>query len=375
MSATVAVASVPTLARLDKLRALLDEKQLDAILVSNPPNRSWLSGFFEDDHGPDESSGVLLVERTRARFLTGIVNVPMAEAEVGPGFEVVDWERPWPNKVGERLKGDGIAALGIEENALTVGVLDGLLEGSEGTVAVTKLGNAVDALRSVKDEAELAIIAEAIRITDEAFVAATANLQAGATERALAKRIEDLFRELGAEGPAFGTIVAAGPHAARPHHVPGDRPIQPGEPVIIDMGAKLRGYAADLTRTVWVGEPTEQLKAIYTIVFDANAAACAGLRAGITGGAADALAREPMVAAGYEEAFTHGLGHGLGIKVHEAPTARKDNEDVLLAGQVITIEPGIYVADWGGVRIEDVAVIEDTGARVLTGAPKHPRFG
>jgi Xaa-Pro aminopeptidase len=373
MSATTVAA--PTRARLDKLRGVLAEKNLQAVLVSNPPNRSWLSGFFEEDHGPDESNGVLLVEAGRARFLTSVVNVPMAEAEVGPGIEVVDWGRPWPKKLGELLKTDGIAALGIEENALTVGVLDGLLDGAEGAVAITKLGDAVDALRSVKDEAELAVIAEAIRITDEAFVAATANLEAGTTERQLAGRIDDLFRQLGAEGPAFGTIVAAGPHAARPHHLPGDRPIEPGEPVIIDMGAKLRGYAADLTRTVWVGEPTEKLKAIYTIVFDANAAAAAGIRAGMTGGAADGLARDPIAAAGYGEAFTHSLGHGLGIKVHEAPSARKDGEDVLLAGQVVTIEPGIYLADWGGVRIEDVAVVEADGARVLTGAPKHPRFG
>ncbi len=360
--------------RLDRLRALLDERGLDAVLVSNPPNRSWLSGFFTEDHGPDESSGVLLVERGRARFLTSAVNAPWAAGSVVAGVDVADWGRPWPSALGKLLKDEKLGRVGIEENALTVGVLDGILEGAEGAVGITKLGGAVDALRAVKDEAELAIIAEAIRITDEAFVAATAGLTAGTTELELARRLDQAMRDGGAEGPAFTTIVASGPHAARPHHDPTDRAIREGEPVIIDMGAKLRGYAADLTRTIWVGEPTDRLRSIYTIVFDANVAACAGIRAGMTGGAADALAREPIEAAGFGEQFTHSTGHGLGVKVHEAPSLRKTDEEPLAPGMVVTVEPGIYVPDWGGVRIEDVVVVEADGARVLTGAPKHPRF-
>jgi Xaa-Pro aminopeptidase len=176
--------------------------------------------------------------------------------------------------------------------------------------------------------------------------------------------------ELGADGSAFPTIVAAGPHGARPHHTPGDRPIAAGEPVVIDMGAALAGYAGDLTRTIWVGEPTERLRAIYNVVYDAQRAALAGLRAGMSGKAGDALAREPITAAGFGEQFTHGLGHGLGIRVHEAPSMGKKSEDVLQPGQVVTVEPGIYVEDWGGVRIEDVVVVEPNGVRVLTAAPK-----
>lgn len=372
MTATAPAATATS--RLDRLRALLDERGLDAVVVSNPPNRSWLSGFFAEDHGPDESSGVLLVDRARARFLTSAVNAPWAAGSVVAGVDIVDWGRPWPKELGKLLKGDKLVRVGIEENAITVGVLDGILEGAEGAVAVAKVGGAVDDLRAVKDEAELAIIAEAIRITDEAFVAATSGLAAGTTEIDLARRLDQAMRDGGAEGPAFTTIVASGPHAARPHHDPTARPIGRGEPVIIDMGAKLRGYAADLTRTIWVGEPTERLRSIYTIVFDANAAARAGIRAGMTGGAADALARDPIDTAGFGEQYTHSTGHGLGIKVHEAPSLRKSDEAPLAAGMVVTIEPGIYVPDWGGVRIEDVAVVEADGARVLTGAPKHPRF-
>ncbi|MCC6313272.1 MAG: M24 family metallopeptidase, partial [Thermomicrobiales bacterium] len=206
------------------------------------------------------------------------------------------------------------------------------------------------------------------------FVAATKGLAADTTERELADRLDRAMRDRGASGPAFDTIVAAGPHAARPHHDPTDRPIEEGEPIIIDMGARHRGYNADLTRTIWIGEATERLRTIYTIVFDANAAARAGLRAGLTGAEADRLAREPIEAAGFGEQFTHSLGHGLGIKVHEAPSLRKTSEETLETGNVVTVEPGIYLPDWGGVRIEDVGVIAPDGVRILTEAPKFARF-
>jgi len=360
--------------RIARLQSLLADRGLDAAIVSNPPNRSWLSGFFTEDHGPDESSGVLLVDRERARFLTSIVNLPWAEAEVHPGVEAIDWGRPWAKTLGERLRDEGLVRIGIEEDALTVGALHGILSGLGGSASLVHLGGAVDDLRAAKDDDELAVLAEAIRITDEAFVAATSGLTEGTTERQLAMRLDQAMRDLGAEGPAFGTIVASGPHAARPHHDPTDRPIQAGEPVIIDMGARLDGYAADLTRTVWVGEPTETLKSVYNVVLAANEAAAAGLRAGMTGGEADTLARAVIEEAGFGEAFTHSLGHGLGIKVHEAPSLRKEGQEMVRVGHVVTIEPGVYLPEWGGVRIEDVAVVGEDGVRILTGAPKHPPF-
>ena len=208
-----------------------------------------------------------------------------------------------------------------------------------------------------------------MRITDEAMETVTAQLKPGMTELHIAALLDQTMRDLGADGPGFGTIVASGPHAARPHHEPSSREIVEGEPIIIDMGARVRGYNADLTRTVWVGEPTAQLRTIYTTVLAANRAAIAGIRAGMTGGEADALARTVIKDAGYGDRFTHSLGHGLGIKVHEAPSLREGNTDPLVVGQVVTIEPGIYLPEWGGVRIEDVVVIESDGARVLTNAP------
>ena len=356
--------------RIARLREALAEQGVDAAIVSHPANRGYLSGFIVDDHGPDEPVGMLVVERDRVRFFTSVVNVDWAVAAIAPGIEAVDWGRPWPLELGKTLKDDGIAKIGIEDEALTVAALSGIVEGLEGAAEVVHLGRLVDGLRSQKDAAELATIAEAVRITDEAFVAATSGLEAGTTEKQLAARLDQAMRDRGADGPGFGTIVAAGPHAARPHHDPTDRPIAEGEPVVIDMGARLRGYNADLTRTIWVGEPAERLRAVYTIVQTANAAVTSDLRAGMSGNDADALARAPIEAAGYGDRFTHSTGHGLGIKVHEAPSLRKEGEDELKLGHVVTIEPGIYLPDWGGVRIEDVAVIEETGARVLTGAPK-----
>jgi Xaa-Pro aminopeptidase len=361
--------------RLSRLRGLLEDRGLDAAIVSNPPNRSYLSGFFTDDHGPDESSGVLLIDRDSALFLTSAVNAPWAAAEVSDGVQVVDWGRPWTRNLGERLRAAGYQRVGLEDNALTVAVFNGIRDGMGGDVELELLGGAVDHLRSCKDDQELEIMREAIRITDRVFQEVTREVAPGMTERELAARLEQAMRDHGAAGPAFGTIVASGPHAARPHHDPTDRSFADGEPIIIDMGASLRGYAADLTRTIWVGEPTERLKSVYNVVLAANEAAIAGIRPGMTGAEADAIARGVIEAAGYGEAFTHSLGHGLGIKVHEAPSLRKAGEDRLEPGQVVTIEPGIYLEGWGGVRIEDVVVIEPDGVQVLTGAPKHLAFG
>ena len=356
--------------RLDRVRDILRQRGLDALMISHPANRFYLSGFTADDHGPDESAGVLLVEPAAATLLTGATNLPWASSEVGTGVTAGEWERPWERHVGERLREAGWRRVGFEDAALTVGSHRALAEAAGEAVALEALGDAVSRLRAVKDAAELALLAEAIRFTDEVFVAATAELAAGTTERELVWRIEREMRERGADGPAFPTIVAAGPHSARPHHAPTDRPIAAGEPVVIDMGVRIGGYAADLTRTICVGEPTPKLSAVYNVVLAAQRAALAALRAGMTGKDADAVARAVVEAAGYGERFTHGLGHGLGIRVHEAPSLGKTSEDVLVAGHVVTVEPGVYIADWGGVRIEDVGVVEPDGFRVLTAAPK-----
>jgi Xaa-Pro aminopeptidase len=355
--------------RLDRVDTLLRDRSLDAVLVSNPSNRRYLSGFTAEDHAADESSGVLLIGRDARVILSGATNLPWARAE-SPGFEPVAWERPWSKFVGELINERGWRTVGFEDGTTTVADYTILSETLNGTQLVP-LHAAIDELRAIKTDAELELIARVIRLTDEAFTTAVDRLQIGITERELADHVGDVLRALGSDGEAFPTIVAAGPNAAKPHHAAGDRAIQAGEPVIIDMGARLDGYNGDLTRTVWTGEIDERLAHIYDVVFEAQRAALATVRAGITGSAVDQSARDVCERHHLGEYILHGVGHGLGLRVHEAPTAGPTSETELSAGQVLTIEPGLYVDGWGGVRIEDVVVIEEDGCRNLTGAAKN----
>ncbi len=229
---------------------------------------------------------------------------------------------------------------------------------------------AYHALRAVKDEQELEKIAEAARITDAAFVAVTTELNAGVTEREVAWRIESAMHELGGDGPGFPVIVAAGPNSARPHHDPSDRPIQEGEPVVIDMGARVGGYTADLTRTICLGEAPSDFTDRYNTVLTAQRRALSTIRAGMSGRDADQVARDDLTNAGFGEQFVHGLGHGVGLLIHEFPSVGKSSEDILEPGQVITVEPGIYFENWGGIRIEDLCVVTATDLNVLSAAPK-----
>lgn len=178
------------------------------------------------------------------------------------------------------------------------------------------------------------------------------------------------MRDLGADGPAFSTGVGAGPHGARPHHSATDRPIEEGEPVVIDMGAKVGGYCADLTRTVVLGEPTPLFRERYNLVLNAQQAALDAIRPGISGKEADAAARDVIAAGGAGEAFFHGLGHGVGLLIHEAPSLGQASEDTLQPGQIVTIEPGVYFDGWGGIRIEDLAVVTESGIEILSNSPK-----
>lgn len=355
--------------RLDRVDALLRDRSLDAVLVTNPSNRRYLSGFTAEDHAADESAGVLLIAPDARIILSGATNLPWARAEA-PGFEPIPWERPWPKFVGTLINERGWRSVGFEDGTTTVADYKLLGETLTQTELVPLL-DALDALRAVKTDEELELIARVIRLTDDAFAAGVERLRAGITERELADHIGNVLRELGSDGEAFPTIVASGPNAAKPHHAPGDRAIQDGEPVIIDMGARLEGYNGDLTRTVWTGEIDERLAHIYDVVFEAQQAALGAVRASVSGMEVDQRAREVCERQGFGEYVLHGVGHGLGLRVHEAPTAGPKAEAALVAGQVVTIEPGLYIDGWGGVRIEDVVVVEADGYRNLTGAPKN----
>lgn len=359
-----------TAERIERARSLMQERDLDAILVSNPHSRRYLTGYTGEDHPPDETAGILLVLREGARMFTSPNNVEWAQSD-SPHVEVSPWGYPWTTTLADVMKETGVKRAGFEEEALSVGEFQRLTENTGDSVIWTPLAGGVERLRIIKDEKEIEILAEACRITDAAFAAGESALRVGMTELELVSILNDAMRSNGGDGPGFSTIVASGPHAARPHHAAGSRRIEAGEPVIIDMGAEYRGYRADLTRTICAGKPTSELISVYTIVLDAHEAALAAIRSGVSGKDLDEVARAFFREAGHGDEFIHGLGHGVGLRIHEAPGAGPRSNDVLASGMTLTVEPGLYIPGWGGVRIEDFVVIEPDGFRNLTAAPKR----
>ena len=355
--------------RLRQLREAAAAFGADGAIVTHPANRHYFSGFPAGDHAPDESAGVLVVSNDAAILYTGQTNLPWAESSIQPPVMARPWRRPWPEFIGRELQPLGIRCAAFEDRALSVANHAGIMDGA-GEIRLVPVDNAFHALRAVKSEQELTTIAEAARVTDAAFIAATSGLEPGVTERELAWRIESAMHDLGADGPGFPVIVAAGPHGARPHHDPGDRPIAAGEPVVVDMGAMIGGYTADLTRTICLGEAPPSFVDRYNTVLSAQRRALTGIRAAMSGREADAVAREALSAAGHGDEFVHGLGHGVGLNIHEFPSLGKESDDVLEPGHVVTIEPGIYFEGWGGIRIEDLCVVTPTGLDVLSAAPK-----
>lgn len=358
-------------ARLTRARELLAERNLDAMVITNAHSRRYLTGYTGDDHPPDESAGVAVLTRSSARLVVSKNNTAWA-AQEAPAFDIVGWTLPWAGDVVAALDDFSATQVGFEEEAMSVADFRRLNEAAGERISWLPLEGTVSKLRVLKDEHEIEILNRASLITDAALIDGLRELDEGMTERELAHRIHDAMRRHGSPGPGFGIIVASGPNAARPHHSPGDRPIMASDPVVIDMGAEIDGYRADLTRTVCLGEPTPELASVYTIVLDAQRAVLASLRAGLHGKDVDQLARDVITAAGHGEHFIHGLGHGVGMQIHEGPSAGPRSSDTLQAGMSLTIEPGIYIPGWGGVRTEDLVIIEENGCRNLTTAPKAP---
>lgn len=349
---------------------IVERHDLDALLVTNGTNRRYLTGFSAEDHAPDESSGVVLVTSTSTTLFTSPTNEPWARSEVNDGVEVMPATRPWTTSVAAACKDRGHRRIGFEEASTSVRDHAALLLAMDPGTELVPVGEDVDRLRAVKRPDELVAIESALGKTDIAFERATAQLRVSMTEQELADVIRAELRAARSEGEAFPTIVASGLNAAKPHHVPGERAIGEGEPVIIDMGAKAEGYCGDLTRTIWIGQPSAQLVTMYRLVADAQAAAISVVRDGVPVNAVDRAARDVFDAAGMGEYVIHGVGHGLGLRIHEAPSVGQASEETLQSGHVITIEPGLYIAGWGGVRIEDVVLVSNDGATILTRAGK-----
>ncbi|MFQ5886033.1 MAG: M24 family metallopeptidase, partial [Anaerolineae bacterium] len=230
----------------------------------------------------------------------------------------------------------------------------------------------VEEIRTIKDLDEIEAIRKAVALADETYAYLCEYIKPGLTEQEVAWKAEVYMRQGGAEKVAFDFIIAGGPNGALPHATTTERAFREGEPIVIDMGARVEGYHSDLTRTIYLGEPEARFQEIYALVRRAQKSALEGMRAGMKGKEADGLARQVIEEAGYGEYFGHGLGHGVGLAVHEKPRATKTSEEELQPGMVLTVEPGIYISGWGGVRIEDIVVIREDGVEVLSRASKEP---
>jgi Xaa-Pro aminopeptidase len=351
--------------RLAAIRELLPAHEVDALLVSGPENRRYLSGFTAND----PSWGMVLITAKAAFLLTDFRYQAWARQEAQE-CEVCIHTIDLADTLGEHLKALKVRRLGFEAVHFSFWQYQRLTQAvADAGVAVTwqPLEGLVEGLRQRKTGAELAIMRRALTLTETVMRQVAETLASGQTERQVAWEIEKRLREGGAEGLAFEPIVAAGPNSARPHHHPGEYPLANGEPIIIDMGAKIDGYCADMTRTFIIGPADEQFRKIYSLVRRAQARAEAGLKAGMDSLAGDALAREVIAAAGFGEAFGHSLGHGVGLAVHETPnlTPSEARRGPLPAGSVVTVEPGIYLTGWGGVRLEDMVLLHPEGAEVM----------
>lgn len=355
-----------------RLKALRDRwtPEQDALLVAGPENRRYLSGFTARDEILAETSGLLLITREQAFLLTDFRYLEWARQEA-PDFEVLMYAQSLGATLAGLLKDQGVRHLAFEETYLTYRQYQRLVQAvAEAglTVEWQPVSGMVEALREAKAPEEVDAIRRALALTEETLKEVARTLAPGRMEKEVAWEIERRLREKGAEGLAFAPIVAGGANSARPHHQPGDYRLQEGEPIIIDMGARVDGYCADLTRTFILGPPDEEFRKIYDLVRRAQKKAETELKAGLDSQAGDALARELIAAAGYGEAFGHSLGHGVGLAVHEAPSLspHKDRATTLLPGSIVTVEPGIYLTGWGGVRLEDMALLHEDRAEVLT---------
>jgi Xaa-Pro aminopeptidase len=333
----------------------VQERLEQPLLVTNPVNVRYLVGF-------ESSNCALLVERDRVRLFTDFRYIESARAV--PGLEPVQTKRDTIGALGELLAGRGVWFEGMLPYALYE-----RLRGAG--VELTEAPALVEGLRAVKDEQELETLRSAARITDRAYERLAEVQFTGRAERDVAWELVQIFHEEGAQAPAFDFIVGAGPTGARPHARAGDRIIQRGELVVIDAGCTVDGYASDYTRTFSTGGAEGEMREAYDTVLAAQQAALDGIRAGISGVEADALARSVIDAGAFKGTMGHGLGHGLGLDVHEAPRLSAESSDTLVAGNVVTVEPGIYVEGKFGVRIEDDVVVTEHGLENLTGFSKE----
>ena len=347
--------------RLDKIRKLIEEESIDALVISSINNRRYLSGFRG-------TAGVLLVSAEKALLVTDFRYVNQAE-EQAPHFEVIRWHDDLYKSVAPLVEENGWGKLGFEAGQVVYTALEEMKEKLPAEMVPVK--ETAEKLRIIKDVDEVSIMRIGAEVLDRAFTMIINTAKPGITERELALELEMFLLKEGAEEKSFRFIVASGQRGAMPHGMATEKEMKDGELVTIDFGGIFDGYATDMTRTIALGKISEQQKEIYDIVYKAQHEASAAVKPGLPVNEVDAVARNIIKDAGYGEYFGHGLGHGVGLEVHEQPTLNHLKTTELEPGMVVTIEPGIYLPGQGGVRIEDMVVVTEKGAESLTKSPRE----
>ncbi len=351
--------------QIQKLRQKLEQQELEALLISQSDNRRYLSGFTG-------SAGWLLISDSKAYLAVDFRYVEQAKKEALE-FETIHIRGEVINWLPEIISGLNLKKIGFEASEISFAAYRQLFDklvNSQNQIKLVPTTNLVESIRAVKELEELELIAKAAGLADSALEYVKTIIRPGVTEKDIAWELEKSLREKGSETMPFDIIVASSSNSALPHARPSERIINRDEPIVIDLGAKVNGYCCDLSRTFCLGKGNETFSKIYDIVLGAQLAGLATIRAEMSGGQADQLSRIIIEQANFGVAFGHGLGHGIGLAAHELPRLGPSSSDLLVEGMVFTIEPGIYISGWGGVRIEDTVTLKDGKIEILTKANK-----
>ncbi len=352
--------------RIVKLQASLRRRKLDAILITEPQNRQYLSGYTATDHGIQETSGVLLIPVKGTPYLLTDSRFILQAEEQARDFTVELYPKGLNALLKKLLPELSIRRLGFESHYFlhsSVAKMEKMADSVK--VELVPLTSLVERMRVIKSEDEIRVLKKSVLLNERVFQLVYNSIDPGMTEIEIALALELTMRELGAEGPSFDTIVAFGTNAAKPHAVPTDRVLKSGDIVLVDMGLVLQGYCSDMTRTFVAGKPDKTYLERLRVVRKAQLAGINAIHAGAVCRDVDRAAREVIVNAGYGDFFGHGLGHGVGLAVHEDPRLGPRSRKKLQAGMIVTIEPGIYLPEWGGIRLENMAVVREDGCEVL----------
>ncbi|MCM3627333.1 Xaa-Pro peptidase family protein [Paenibacillus glycanilyticus] len=351
-----------TLERVNRLRQVMAKQSLEAIIIGSEHNRRYLSGFTG-------SSGTVVITLQEQFLFTDFRYMTQAPQQAA-SFQVIEHGPKVIADIRDLLAGKGIRAAAFEQDQVVYSQYAAWSE-ALGDIKLTPVAGLVEDLRMIKDDAELQIMQEAADLADATFRHVQQFIKPGVKESEIALEMEMYMRSHGATSSSFDTIVASGERSALPHGVASERVIGNNEFVKLDFGAYYKGYCSDLTRTVVVGTPTDKHREIYDIVLEAQLHALEHIRPGMTGHEADALTRDIITKYGYGDKFGHSTGHGLGMEIHEYPRLARNSDTILTPGMTVTVEPGIYLPGFGGVRIEDDIVITESGIKILTSSPKQ----